>query len=130
MARILSKFIVALLALWATSAFIAELLGVTIYFPFNIVERQEVPYHRLTTLRLSILLTFTYFGFRYIFFQTEKLYPIQFLDIYIKFFTITGLFVFYSMNVELREYYFIFFFFVVSIILHFASRKKIRNYFN
>ena len=54
MARILSKFIVALLALWATSAFIAELLGVTIYFPFNIVERQEVPYHRLTTLRLSI----------------------------------------------------------------------------
>ncbi len=129
MARILSKFIVALLALWATSAFIAELLGVTIYFPFNIVERQEVPYHRLTTLRLSILLTFSYFGFRYIFFQTEKLYPIQFLDIYIKFFTITGLFVFYSMNVELREYYFIFFFFVVSIILHFASRKKIRNYF-
>ena len=130
MARILSKFIVALLALWATSAFIAELLGVTIYFPFNVVERQEVPYHRLTTLRLSIFLTFSYFGFRYIFFQTDKLYPIQFLDIYIKFFTITGLFVFYTMDVELREYYFISFFFVVSIILHFASRKKIRNYFN
>ncbi len=130
MARLLSKIIVGLLALWATSAFIAELLGVTIIFPFNISEREDVPYHRLTAIRLSILLSFSYFGFRYIFFQSEKLYPIQFLDIYIKFFTITSLFVFYSMNVELREYYFVFFLFVVSIILHFASRKKIRNYFN
>ena len=130
MARLLSKIIIGLLALWATSAFIAEIIGVTIFFPFNVAERQEVPYHRLTSLRLSILLTFAYFGFRYIFFQTQKLYPIQFLDIYIKFLTISGLFVFYSMGVEFREYYFIFFIFIVSLILHFSSRKKIRSYFN
>ena len=130
MARILSKFIVGLLALWAISAFIAEIVGVTIFFPFNIVERQEIPYHRLATLRLSIILTFIYFAFRYLFLQTEKLYPIQFLDIYIKSLTITGLFVFYSMGVEIIEYYFVAFFFIVSIILHFASRKRNRNYFN
>ena len=129
-ARILSKFIIGLLALWAASAFIAELLGVTFFFPFNVVERQEVPYHRLTSLRLSIMLTFIYFAIRYIFLQSEKLYPIQFLDIYIKSFTISCLFVFYRMNVEFREYYFVFFFFVVSLILHFASRKKVRSYFN
>ena len=111
MARILSKIIVALLALWATSIFIAEIMGITIYFPFNIVdERQEVPLHRLTSLRLSIALTFIYFAFRYIFFQSEKLYPIQFLDIYIKSLTISALFVFYSMNVKLNEYYFVLFF--------------------
>ena len=130
MARILSKIIVGMLALWAISAFIAELLGITIYFPFNIVDSQEIPYHRLISLRLSIFLTFSYFGILYIFFQTEKLYPIQFLDVYIKSLTITGFIVFYSMGVELREYYFVFFFFIVSIILHFASRKKIRSYFN
>ena len=130
MARILSKIIVGMLALWAISAFIAELLGITIYFPFNIVDSQEIPYHRLISLRLSIFLTFAYFGILYIFFQTEKLYPIQFLDVYIKSLTITGFIVFYSMGVELREYYFVFFFFIVSIILHFASRKKIRSYFN
>ncbi len=131
MARILSKIIVALLALWATSIFIAEIVGVTIYFPFNIVdERQEVPIHRLTSLRLSIALTFIYFAFRYIFFQSEKLYPIQFLDIYIKSLTISAVFVFYSMNVKLNEYYFVLFFLIVSIILHFASRKRIRSYFN
>ena len=130
MARILSKIIVGLLALWAASAFIAEIMGVTILFPFNVVERQEMPYHRLSALRLSIFLTFSYFAFRYIFFQLEKLYPIQFLDIYMKFFTISGLCVFYSMGVEFREYYFILFIFIVSLILHFASRKKIRSYFN
>ena len=130
MARILSKIIVGLLALWAASAFIAEIMGVTILFPFNVVERQEMPYHRLSALRLSIFLTFSYFAFRYIFFQLEKLYPIQFLDIYMKFFTISGLCVFYSMGVELREYYFIFFIFIVSLILHIASRKKNRSYFN
>jgi len=128
--RLLSKIIISLLTLWAVSAFIAEIMGVTIFFPFNIVERQEIPYHRLSSLRLSIMLTFAYFGFRYLFLQTDKLYPIQFLDIYIKSLTISGLFVFYSMNVELREYYFVFFFFVVSVILHFTSRRKIRSYFN
>ena len=130
MAHKLSKLLVILLALWAISFFIAEIMGVTIYFPFNIVERQEIPYHRLTSLRLSIFLTFIYFAFRYIFFQSEKLYPIQFLEIYIKSLTITAFFVFYSMNVEISEYYFVVFFFIVSIILHFASRKKIRSIFN
>ena len=62
--------------------------------------------------------------------RLEKLYPNQFLDIYMKFFTISGLCVFYSMGVEFREYYFILFIFIVSLILHFASRKKIRSYFN
>ena len=130
MARILSKLIVGLLALWAISAFIAEIMGVSIYFPFNIVERQEIPYHRLNALRLSIFLTFAYFGVRYIFFQSDKMYPIQFLDIYIKTFTLSAIFVFYSMNVEYREYYFVLFFLIVSIILHFASRRKVRSYFN
>ena len=130
MARILSKLIVGLLALWAISAFIAEIMGVSIYFPFNIVERQEIPYHRLNALRLSIFLTFAYFGVRYIFFQSDKMYPIQFLDIYIKNFTLSAMFVFYSMNVEYREYYFVVFFLIVSIILHFASRRKVRSYFN
>ena len=130
MARTLAKIIVGLLSLWAVCSVIAELMGVTIYFPFNIIEKQEIPIHRITSVRLSVLLTFAYFGFRYLFFQSEKLYPIQFLEIYIKSFTICCLFVFYSSQVEFREYYFVLFFFIVSLILHFASRNKIRSYFN
>ena len=130
MARILSKIIVAMLALWAAFIVISEIAGVTVFFPLNFVENVEIPYHRMQAVRLSVFLTFIYFGVLYIFMQSEKLYPIQFLDIYIKSITICSLFIFYSQNVSFREYYFVFFFFVVSVILHFASRKKIRNYFN
>ena len=130
MARTLAKIVVGLLSLWAVCSVIAELMGVTIYFPFNIIEKQEIPIHRITSDRLSVLLTFAYFGFRYLFFQSEKLYPIQFLEIYIKSFTVCCLFIFYTSQVEFREYYFVFFMFIVSLILHFASRKKIRSYFN
>ena len=130
MARTLAKIIIGVLSLWALASVIAEIMGVTIYFPLNVVERQEIPYHRVASVRLSVFLTFAYFGFRYLFFQSEKLFPIQFLDIYIKSLTICGFFVFYTSQVEIREYYFVFFFFIVSLILHFASRNKIRSYFN
>ena len=130
MARTLAKIVIGLLSLWALVSVIAEIMGVTIFFPFNVVERQEIPYHRVASVRLSVFLTFAYFGFRYLFFQSEKLFPIQFLDIYIKSLTICGFFVFYTSQVEIREYYFVFFFFIVSIILHFASRNRIRSYFN
>ena len=130
MARTLAKIIIGLLSLWALISVIAEIMGVTIFFPLNVVERQEIPYHRVASVRLSVFLTFAYFGFRYLFFQSEKLFPIQFLDIYIKSLTICGFFVFYTSQVEIREYYFVLFFFIVSIILHFASRNKIRSYFN
>ena len=130
MARKLAKIIIGLLSLWALASVIAEIMGVTIFFPLNVVERQEIPYHRVASVRLSVFLTFAYFGFRYLFFQSEKLFPIQFLDVYIKSLTICGFFVFYTSQVEIREYYFVLFFFIVSIILHFASRNKIRSYFN
>ena len=130
MARTLAKIIIGVLSLWALASVIAEIMGVTIYFPLNVVERQEIPYHRVASVRLSVFLTFAYFGFRYLFFQSEKLFPIQFLDIYIKSLTICGFFVFYTSQVDIREYYFILFFFVVSLILHFASRNKIKSYFN
>ena len=130
MTKVLSKIIVAILSLWAIFIIISELMGFTVYFPFNFVEREEIPYHRINSVRLSVFLTFIYFGIRYLFMQSEKLYPIEFLDVYLKSLTLCGIFVFYSNGVELREYYFILFFLVVSIITHFASRNKIRNYFN
>ena len=130
MALVLSKIVVGLLALWATFILVSEIAGVTVYFPFNFIERQDFPYHRMNSVRLSVFLTFIYFSVRYLFFQSEKMYPIQFLDIYIKSLVICGVFVFYSMKIELSEYRFILFFLIISIIIHFAARKKIRSLFN
>ena len=123
MAKNLSKIIVAVLTLWAIFIIVSEIMGITVYFPFNFVEREEIPYHRINSVRLSVFLTFIYFGFRYLFFQSEKLYPIQFLEIYIKSLTICGLFVYYSLEIPIREWRFLLFFLIVSIILHFASRQ-------
>tara|TARA_Y100001935_G_scaffold174064_1_gene143809 strand:+ start:121 stop:513 length:393 start_codon:yes stop_codon:yes gene_type:complete len=130
MTKILSKIIVLILSLWAVFIIVSELMGITVYFPFNFVEREEIPYHRINSVRLSVFLTFIYFSIRYLFFQSEKLFPIQFLDVYLKSLTLCGIFVFYSTGVELREYYFILFFLVVSTVTHFASRNKVRSYFN
>jgi len=123
MAKNLSKIIVLILTLWAIFILISEIMGITVYFPFNFVEREEIPYHRINSVRLSVFLTFIYFGFRYLFFQSEKLYPIQFLEIYIKSLTVCGAFVYYSMKIPLSEWRFVLFFLIVSIIIHFASRQ-------
>ena len=53
MVRTLAKIIIGLLSLWAVVSVIAEIMGVTIYFPFNIIEKQEIPYHRIASVRLS-----------------------------------------------------------------------------
>ena len=123
MAKNLSKIIVAVLSLWSIFIIVSEIMGITVYFPFNFVEREEIPYHRINSVRLSVFLTFIYFGFRYLFFQSEKLYPIQFLEIYIKSLTVCGAFVYYSMKIPLSEWRFVLFFLIVSIIIHFASRQ-------
>ena len=123
MAKNLSKIIVTILSLWSIFIIISEIMGITVYFPFNFVEREEIPYHRINSVRLSVFLTFIYFGFRYLFFQSEKLYPIQFLEVYIKSLTVCGAFVYYSMKIPLSEWRFVLFFLIVSIIIHFASRQ-------
>lgn len=127
MTKNLSKIIVAVLTLWAIFILVSEIMGITVYFPFNFVEREDIPYHRINSVRLSVFLTFIYFGFRYLFFQSEKLYPIQFLEIYIKSLTVCGVFVFYSMGIPLSEWRFVLFFLIVSIILDFASRQIKKN---
>ena len=67
MVRTLAKIIIGLLSIWALAFIIAEIIGVTIYFPFTIVEKQEVPYHRITSIRLAVFLTFCFFWFFYFF---------------------------------------------------------------
>ena len=129
MSHLLSKIIITLLTLIGIVILVGELFNLHIYFPLNLAENNEIPYHRMQSVRLSAIVTFIYFGLRYIFWKSIKMYPIQFLNIYLKALAVCSLLVFYSFQVELREYYFVLFFFIVAIILHFASRPEIRRYF-
>ena len=129
MRHFLSKILIVFLTLIGITILIGEIINVHIYFPLNISENKEIPYHRMQSVRLSVIICFVYFGIRYLFWNSVKMYPIQFLNVILKSLALSSLFVYYTFQMELREYWFVLFFFIVAIILHISSRPEIRKYF-
>ena len=128
--RILAKLIIFLLTTFAFIMIIGFIFNFSIVFPFTISnDVKNVPEHRLHAVRLATAATFAYFGARYIFFQTTKLYPIQFLGIFLFFLATIGSIVFYKYQVALSEYTVSIFWFIISIVLYQAGKPEFRNYF-
>ena len=129
MSQFLSKILIIFLTLVGIVILLGELINVHIYFPLSVSENEKIPYHRMQSVRLSAVISFVYFGIRYLFWNSVKMYPIQFLNVILKSLAISSLFIYYTFQMELREYWFVLFFFIVATILHFASRPEIRRYF-
>ena len=128
--RILAKIIIFLLTAFAFIMIIGFVFNFSIVFPFTISnDVKDVPEHRLHAVRLATAATFAYFGARYIFFQTTKLYPIQFLGIFLFFLATIGSIVFYKYQVSLSEYTVSIFWLIISIVLYQAGKPEFRNYF-
>ena len=125
-----AKVLLGLLGLWAFVVPILYMFGITIHFPFIVTGSSEIPYHRLLAVRTSVFFTFSYFVFRFLFIEYSKLYPIRFLDIFLKSLTLTSLMVYLSLGLEIGEYVVVIYFFTFSIITHIISGKKFRKYFN
>jgi len=125
--RLLAKIVIAVLGLSFLLVSFFEILGTTLYFSFYL--ENEMPYHRLQALRITIFLTFSYFSFRYLIYESVRMYPIQFLDIMLKIYMLTALIIFINNDVEMREYFVIVAIFFISIISHIASRPKLRRYY-
>ena len=128
--KLIAKIVIGFLGLWALIISILYIFGTTIYFPFKISGGEEIPYHRLQAVRIAVCITFSYFAFRYLFIEYSKLYPVQFLDIFLKSLTLTSLLIYLNIGVELKEYVLVVFFLICSIITHITSGKKFRKYFN
>ena len=129
MSQFFSKVLIILLTLLGIVILVGEIVNVHIYFPLTISENEKIPYHRMQSVRLATIICFVYFGIRYLIWNTVKMYPIQFLNIILKSLAVSSLFVYYTSQMELKEYWFVVFFFIVAAILHFASRPEIRRYF-
>ena len=128
--RFMAKLIVVLLTLFAFVLVVGFIFNFSIVFPFTVTnDVKDVPEHRLQAVRLATAATFAYFGTRYIFFQTTKLYPIQFLGIFLFFLATIGSLVFYKYQVSLSEYTVSIFWLISSIILYQAGKPSFRNYF-
>jgi len=125
--KLLAKIVIAVLGLSFLLVSFFEILGTTLYFSFYM--ENEMPYHRLQALRITIFLTFSYFSFRYLIYESVRMYPIQFLDIMLKIYMLTALIIFINNDVEMREYFVIVAIFFISIISHIASRPKLRRYY-
>ncbi len=129
MSHFLSKILVVFLTIVGVTILIGEIINVHIYFPLSISEDEQIPYHRMQSVRLSAVICFVYFGIRYLLWRSVKMYPIQFLNVILKSLAVSSLFVYFTLQMELREYWFVLFFFIVAAIMHFSSRTEIRKYF-
>jgi len=127
--KILAKMIIAFLCIWCIGASIAALYGVALYFPFYISEGAEIPYHRMSAVRVTILLTFAYYSLKYLFSESKQLYPIQFLDAILKIFTFSLLVLSIRTDVAGSEYLTVFILLIMSLVSHIVSRPKLRRYY-
>ena len=125
--KLLAKIVIAALGLSFLLVSFFEILGTTLYFSFYL--ENYMSYYRFQALRTTIFLTFSYFSFRYLIYESERMYPIQFLDIMLKIYMLTALIIFINNDVEMREYFVIVAIFFISIISHIASRPKLRRYY-
>ena len=127
--KILAKTLIAFLGLWCLGSSLAAIYGVSIYFPLYISDGIEMPYHRLVSLRVTILLTFSYYSFKYMISESRQLYPIQFLDTILKIYFCSALAIGIRFEMAKSEFALLFVFLLMALVTHIVSRPKLRRYY-
>ena len=128
--KLIGNLIILVLVLFCKSSIVGHFCGYTITFPqFSITKGYDIPEHRLHAIRLSIMCTFVYFSFRYLFFGSEPLYPIQFMGIMVGMLTIVGTLSYLFRGVEPSEYFSLIFYLPASIFLYYLGKPEVRKYF-
>ena len=110
--KFFAKTLIALLGLWCVVASVLAIYDVSLYFPFYISEGEEMPYHRMVALRVTILLTFAFYSLKYLFSESRQLYPIQFLDTILKTYFFSALVIGIRFDVAKSEYIVLILFFL------------------
>ena len=127
--KILAKVLIAFLGVWCVCASLAALYGVSLYFPFYISEGIEIPYHRMVSLRVTILLTFAFYSLKYLISESKQLYPIQFLDTILKIYFCSALAIGIRFDIAKSEFFILSLFLLMAIVSHIVSRPKLRRYY-
>ena len=127
--RLFAKLLVAAMVIWLLSVVICGLLGVSIQFPFTLIEEGKIAYHRLQTLRIALFLTISYYGLQYVLDLTKQVYPINFVKVFIFNMCIVGLALFYRLDVDREEYLVLAFWLLFLAILNIATTNRYRRLF-
>ena len=127
--RLLAKLLVLGLVIWLLFVAIASLFGISIQFPFKLINEGELPYHRMLTLRIALFFTLAYYGLQYVLGLSKEVYPISFVKIYIFNMCVVGILIFYRLNVETEEYLILAFWLAFLLIINIATANRYRRLF-
>ena len=129
MLRVLANGVIAFFVLWTLAVSIAEFLGITIHFPWIISGADEIPLHRLQSLRIAILLTFAHYGVLHLFAKNREYLPIHFLSQFLFYLVVSGGIILYQSGVAKSEYGFLLVFIIVWLLTIAAAKPLNRDYF-
>tara|TARA_B100000401_G_C52664373_1_gene651698 strand:- start:141 stop:368 length:228 start_codon:yes stop_codon:yes gene_type:complete len=71
--RLFSNIIIALLAVWASYSYVNSIIDNTIMFPLVSPSEENIPYYKLQTVKLSVLITFVYYALFHFIKGSEKI---------------------------------------------------------
>ena len=129
MLRLMANGVIAFFVLWTFSVSISEFVGVTIHFPWIIARVDEIPLHRLQSLRIAILLTFAHYGVLHLFRRNQEYLPIHFLSQFLFYLVISGGIILYKTGVSVQEYGILVVFTIVWLLTVIAAKPLNRDYF-
>ena len=129
MLRLVANAVIAFFVLWTLAVSVAEFIGVTIHFQWVIAGVDEIPLHRLQSLRIAILLTFAHYGVLHLFGKNQEYLPIHFLSQFLFYLVISGGIIIYKIEVSVREYGILALFTIVWLLTVVAAKPLIRDYF-
>ena len=129
MLRAISKLLVLVLTLFSIFLGICALLGIQIYFPFNVAEGKEIPYHRMQNIRVAVFVTFTFYGYLYLINSIKEVFPIHFLKVFMINFGITSLVFSIKGEEGIIEIIIAIFYLMCGLIFYLVSKPEIRKYF-
>ena len=129
MLRLIGKLLVLTLSIFAIFLGTCAVLGIQIYFPFNVAEGEEIPYHRMQSIRVAVFITFTFYGALYLINSIKEVYPIHFLKVFMISFGITSLLFSYQSDAGVKEIILAIFYLCCGLVFHLISRPAIKKYF-
>ena len=129
MLRIISKLLLLILSSFAIFLGACAVLGIQIYFPFNIDEGKEIPYHRMQSIRVAVFITFTFYGTLYLMNSIKEVYPIHLLKVFMISFGITSFLFSYQAQEGIKEIVLAIFYLCCGLVFHLISKPEIKKYF-
>lgn len=128
--RLIANIVVALMMIWALGVSFLAFLDITIHFPWVVTDAnaEAIPYHRLQTIRVGVLLTFSYYGLLHLVGKSQEFYPLHFLTTYLFYMLLSGLIIFYRRGVLMQEWGVLVFFSICLIFCYVAARPEVNKY--